>query len=67
MLPGFHVDSREHRASGDTVTWTARVTGDLFRQMGFSQPFEAHAEAVVREGKIASFTGRNPPLGDGSG
>jgi len=67
VLPGFHVDSREHRTSGDTVAWTASVTGDLFRQMGFSQPFEAQAEAVVREGKVASFTGRNPPPGPGGG
>ena len=67
VLPGFHVDSREHRASGDTVTWTASVRGDLFREMGFSQPFEADAEAVVRAGKIASFLGRNPPPPQGGG
>jgi ketosteroid isomerase-like protein len=67
VLPGFHVDSRGHRARGDTVPWTASVRGDLFRELGFPQPFEAAAEAVVRAGKIASFTGRNPPPPQGGG
>ena len=62
QLPGFHVDSRDHHTSGDTVTWTSLVTGDMFRQMGFSQPLEAQAEAVVRDGKIVSFTATNPPV-----
>jgi ketosteroid isomerase-like protein len=61
QLPGFHVDSRDFRASGDTVTWMSMLTGDLFRQMGFSEPIEARGEAVVREGKIASLTVTNPP------
>lgn len=60
QLPGFHVDSRDHRTSGDTVTWTSTVTGDVFRQMGFHEPLEAQAEAVVRDGKIVSFTATNP-------
>jgi ketosteroid isomerase-like protein len=61
QLPGFRVDSRDYRASGDTVTWTSMLTGDLFRQMGFSDPIEARGEAVVREGKITSLTVTNPP------
>jgi ketosteroid isomerase-like protein len=61
QLPGFHVDSRDFRASGDTVTWMSMLTGDLFRQMGFSEPIEARGEAIVREGKITSLSVTNPP------
>jgi ketosteroid isomerase-like protein len=56
QLPGFHVDSRDHQTNGDTVRWTARMSNDLLRQIGRSEPVEDQAEAVVREGKIASFS-----------
>jgi len=56
QLPGFHVDSRDHQASGDTVHWSAAVTNDMLRQLGLNQPTMDHNEAVVRGGKIVSFT-----------
>lgn len=62
QIPGFHVDARDHRTSGDTVTWSAKITDDLLRQMGQSQPVGAQAEAVVRAGKIVSLTVTNPSL-----
>ena len=67
QIPGFHVDSRDRQASGETVTWTAQVIFDLLRQMGFSQPVEARCEAVVCDGKIASWTVRNPAQAAGPG
>jgi ketosteroid isomerase-like protein len=67
QLPGFHVESRDHRTSEDRVTWTSMVTGEAFRQLGFSEAIEARAEAVVRAGKIASLTVTNPPPTPGPG
>lgn len=66
QIPGFHAEARDHRTSGDTVTWSAMMSADLLRQMGQSQPVEAQAEAVVRAGKIVSFTVTNPSLIAGS-
>ncbi len=62
QIPGFHVDSRDHRTTGDTVSWSAMVTDDVLRQMGQNQPVPAHVEAVVCEGKIISLTVTNPSL-----
>jgi ketosteroid isomerase-like protein len=62
QIPGFHVDSRDHRTAGDTVSWSAMVTSDLLQQMGQNQPVEAQNEVVVRAGKIVSFTVTNPSL-----
>ncbi len=62
QIPGFHVDARDHHTSGDTVRWSAMVTHDVLQQMGQKQPVEAHNEAVVRDGKIVSFTVTNPSL-----
>ncbi len=62
QLPGFHVDDHEFQATGDTVRWSATVTMDLLKQMGQDQPVGAQNEAVVRDGKIASFTVTNPSL-----
>ena len=62
QLPGFRVASRDRRAAGDTVRWSALVTDDLLRQIGQDQPVEARIEAVVRAGKIASFSVTNPSL-----
>jgi ketosteroid isomerase-like protein len=50
----FHVESRNHQVSGDTVTWEATLTGDIVRQMGHDA-IEQTAKAVVRGGKITSF------------
>lgn len=66
QLPGFHVDSRDHRTSGDTVSWTARMSNDLLRQIGRSEVVVDHAEATVREGKIASFAVKSASLVGGT-
>jgi hypothetical protein len=50
----FHVASRNHRVTGNTVTWEATLTGDMVRQMG-SDAIEDTAEAIVQGGKITSF------------
>ena len=47
-------------ASGDTVTWDATVSGDLFRRMGIDS-FDVSAEAIVKRGKITSFTVHQTP------
>ncbi len=38
QLAGFHVESRDHHASGETVAWRAMMSADVLRQMGISQP-----------------------------
>ena len=60
QLAGFHVDSQDHRTSGETVAWTATLSADVLRRSGISHPVEARAEAVVRAGKIVSFAVTNP-------
>ena len=62
QMPGFHVESRDHRAQDDTVRWSAMMTQDLLRQIGPTGPVAAEAEAVVRAGKIVAFTVTNPSL-----
>src|SRR5438067_10695058 len=61
QLIGFHVDSRDHRVRGETVTWTAMVTAEMLRRAGLTEPIRAEVEAVVRHGQIASFTVTNNP------
>ncbi len=34
QMPNLHVASSNLKTSGDTVTWDATVSGDMFRQMG---------------------------------
>ena len=55
QLQQFHVTSRNRQVHGDTVTWEATVSGDMFRQMGIDC-FEVTAEARVQGGKITSLT-----------
>ena len=62
QLPGFHVVTRDHRTTGDTVRWSGTVTHDLLRQIGQDQPVDALLEAVIRDGQIASFSVTNPSL-----
>ena len=68
LMPGFHVESRDHQVAGhqegvgDRVIWTAMVSGDFFRQMGAEPPVVSPAEAVIQGDKIKFFTGTNPPL-----
>jgi hypothetical protein len=54
QLGHFQVAPRNHRASGNTVTWEITVTGDLVRQAGHDA-IEETGEAIVRENKITSF------------
>jgi ketosteroid isomerase-like protein len=60
LMAGFHVDSRDHQVAGhqegvgDSVIWTASVSGDFFRQMGAEPPVESNAEAVVETDKLKS-------------
>ena len=60
LMAGFHVDSRDHQVAGhqegvgDSVIWTASVSGDFFRQMGAEPPVESNAEAVVEADKLKS-------------
>ena len=61
QLPGFHMVTWDHRATGDTVTLTRIVRADVLRQVGLSEAMEVHAEVVVRDGKIASFTRTDSP------
>ena len=60
QLQNLNVVSRNMRLNGDTVTWDATLTGDMFRQMGVDT-FDVTAETVVRGGKIVSFTVTQPP------
>jgi ketosteroid isomerase-like protein len=62
LMPGFHVESRDHQVAGhqegvgDRVIWASTLSGDLFRQMGGEPPIEGTAEAVLQGDKIKSFT-----------
>jgi ketosteroid isomerase-like protein len=60
QLPNLHVASSNLKTSGDTVTWDATVSGDMFRQQGIDS-FDVMAEAVVKGGKITSFTVTQTP------
>lgn len=68
LMPGFHVNSRDHQVAGhqegvgDRVIWTAMVSGDVFGQTGAELPVESPAEALVQGDKIRSFTATVPPL-----
>jgi ketosteroid isomerase-like protein len=55
LLQHFHVVARNHRAADERVTWDATVSADILRRMGLASG-EGAVEAVVREGKITSFT-----------
>jgi hypothetical protein len=62
LMPGFHVDSRDHQVAGhqegvgDRVVWASTLSGDAFRQMGADPTVEAATEAVLQGDKINSFT-----------
>ena len=55
LLQHFHVAARNHQANGERVTWDATVSADILRRMGLAYG-EGAVEALVHEGKIASFT-----------
>jgi ketosteroid isomerase-like protein len=54
LMPGFHVDSRDHQVVGhqegvgDRVIWTAMVLDETFGQTGAELPVESPAEALVQ-------------------
>ena len=62
LMPGFHVESRDHQVAGhqegvgDRVIWASTHSGDAFTQMGAEPPVESTAEAVLQGDKINSFT-----------
>ena len=62
LMAGFHVDSNhdyrvaEDQEGGQSVTWSAMLSADLFRQMGAEPPVEATGEAVLEGDKFKSFT-----------
>ena len=62
LMPGFHVESRDHQVAGhqegvgDRVIWASTLSGDLFGQMGADPPVEGTTEAVVQGDKIKAFT-----------
>jgi ketosteroid isomerase-like protein len=62
LMPGFHVESRDHQVGGDRVTWTARLWNDAFKQMGAGLPVESPAEAILEGDKIKFFIGTLPGL-----
>ena len=55
LLQQFHVAARNELVAGERVIWDATVSADVLRRMGLAS-VEDTVEAVVREGKITSFT-----------
>jgi len=55
QMKNLHVDSRNMQMIGDSVTWDAMASGDMFRQMGIDS-FDVQAVAKVRDDKISAFT-----------
>lgn len=55
QLGHIQVVSKHHQVNGDSVTWQGTLTGDVVKQMG-SSSIDEIAEAVVKDGKIVSFT-----------
>ena len=62
LMPGFHVESRDHQVAGhqegvgDRVIWASTLSSDLFRQMGAEPPVESITEALLQGEKIEFFT-----------
>jgi ketosteroid isomerase-like protein len=60
-MPGFRVESRDHQVAGhheevgDRVIWESTVSSERFRDLG-AEEVEGTAEAIVKGGKIESFT-----------
>jgi hypothetical protein len=52
---GIHVEASERQAQGERVTWTGRISLAAWRERGIP-PIEGQAEAIVRDGRIVSFT-----------
>ena len=54
LIPGFHVDSRNHRVEGNKVTWDSTLESDALGQMGVDRA-ETTTEANFRGDKIEAF------------
>jgi hypothetical protein len=55
LMPGFRVESSDHCAVGDQVTWSFRAFSDAFQAAGVN-PASGRADALLRGEKIQSFT-----------
>jgi SnoaL-like domain len=62
LIPGFHVESRDHQVAGHQegvgvrVIWVSMFSGDAFKEMGAEPPVEGTCEAILQEDKIEFFT-----------
>jgi ABC-type amino acid transport substrate-binding protein len=54
LVPGFYVESSNHRVVGGRVTWRAIVSCDAFRQLGLDQAVTA-CEAAIHDGRLSRF------------
>jgi len=61
LLPGFHVEPRDHQVAGyqeevgDRVIWAFTLSADSFRELGVD-PVEGTAEAILQGYKLETFT-----------
>ena len=61
LMPGFHVESRDHQVAGhqegvgDRVIWASTLWSDMFSRLGVEPPVEGTTEAVLQEEKIEYF------------
>ena len=61
LMPGFHVESRDHQVAGhqegvgDRVIWASTFYGEAFKEMGADPPIEGASEAILQGGKIEFF------------
>ena len=60
QMQNLTVSSRNFQVSGNSVTWDATVSADMFQQMGIDS-FDVTAEATVQGGKLLSFTVTQTP------
>ena len=74
LMPGFHVESRDHQVAGhqegvgDRVIWASTLWSDMFSQLGVEPPVAATTEAVLQGEKIEYFMPTlRLPEGPGSG
>ena len=52
---GIRVEASGRVAQGERVTWTGLMSLAAWREQGIA-PVEGHAEAIVRNGRIVSFS-----------
>lgn len=54
-MPGFKVEATNLKTDGNKATWNFSAYSDTFAHMGVS-PSHGVAEAIIENGKIASFS-----------